>query len=52
MKRLLAVLVLAAAAAMACTPSDTGSSPGVDGVQSPAGLESPVIVESPAPSAS
>ena len=47
MKRLLAVLVLAAAAAMACTPSDTGSSPGVDGLESPAG-ESPAL-ESPAP---
>ena len=48
MKRLLAVLVLAAAAAMACTPSDSGSSPGVDGLESPAvstspSLESPVI---------
>ena len=40
MKRLLAVLVLAAAAAMACTPSDSGSSPGVDGLESPA-LEGP-----------
>ena len=48
MKRLLAVLVLAAAAAMACTPSDTGSSPGVDGLESPSltspSLESPVTV--------
>ena len=61
MKRLLAVLVLAAAAAMACTPSDTGSSPGVDGLESPSltspslespSLESPVIMESPSPSAS
>ena len=55
MKRLLALLVLAAAA-MACTPSDTGSSPGVDGLESPSltspSLESPVIMESPAPSAS
>jgi hypothetical protein len=51
MKRLLAVLVLAAAAAMACTPSDSGTSPGVDGVESPAGLESPAM-ESPSPSAS
>ena len=48
MKRLLALLVLAAAAAMACTPSDTGSSPGIDGIESPAGLESPAGIESPA----
>jgi len=48
MKRLLALLVLAAAAAMACTPSDSGSSPGLDGVESPAGLESPAGIESPA----
>ena len=46
MKRLLALLVLAAAAAMACTPSDSGSSPG--GIESPAGLESPAGIESPA----
>ena len=56
MKRLLALLVLAAAAAMACTPSDSASSPGVDGHESPSltspSLESPVIMESPAPSAS
>ena len=55
MKRLLALLVLAAAAAMACTPSDSGSSPGVDGLESPSltspSLESPVIMESPSPSA-
>jgi hypothetical protein len=48
MKRLLAVLVLAAAAAMACTPSDSGSSPGIDGLESPAGIESPAGLESPA----
>ena len=56
MKRMLALLVLAAAAAMACTPSDTGSSPGIDGLESPSltspSLESPVIMESPSPSAS
>jgi hypothetical protein len=58
MKRLLALLVLAAAAAMACTPSDSGSSPGIDGlespagIESPAGLESPATMESPSPSAS
>ena len=55
MKRLLALLVLAAAAAMACTPSDSGSSPGVDGLESPA-LEArprePGTMESPSPSAS
>jgi hypothetical protein len=53
---MLALLVLAAAAAMACTPSDTGSSPGIDGLGSPSltspSLESPVIMESPSPSAS
>jgi hypothetical protein len=49
MKRLLAILVLTAAAAMACTPSDTGSSPGVDGLESPAGIESPATMESPSP---
>jgi hypothetical protein len=54
MKRLIALLVLAAAAAMACTPSDTGSSPG--GLESPSlsspSLESPATMESPSPSAS
>jgi hypothetical protein len=48
MKRLFALLVLVAAAAMACTPSDSGTSPGLDGIESPAGLESPAGIESPA----
>jgi hypothetical protein len=55
MKRLLALIVLAAAAAVACSPSDTNSSPGgleSPSLGSPAPLESPSVVESPSPSAS
>lgn len=61
MKRLIAVLALAAAAALAaCTPADTGSSPGglespslsSPSLESPGGLESPSLMESPSPSAS
>ena len=56
MKRLIAVLALAAAAALAaCTPADTDSSPGgleSPSLGSPAPLESPAGIESPAPSAS
>ena len=56
MKRLIAVLALATAAALAaCTPSDTGSSPGgleSPSLESPGGLESPSLMESPSPSAS
>ena len=58
MKRLIAVLALATAAALAaCTPSDTTTSPG--GLDSPAPLDSPAAplespagLESPSPSAS
>jgi hypothetical protein len=56
MKRLLALLVIAAAA-LACTPSDNGSSPGLQSpslsspsLESPS-LESPAM-ESASPSAS
>ena len=61
MKRLIAVLALSAAAALAaCTPSDSGASP--DGLESPSltspaplespSMESPADLESPSPSAS
>jgi hypothetical protein len=46
MKRLIAVLALATAAALAaCTPADNGSSPG--GLDSPAPFESTPALESP-----
>ena len=63
MKKLVLLLALAGAIALACEPADTGTSPGLDdpllespGLPSPAltspGLESPSMMESPSPLAS